>query len=102
MSIHISSIGTYVAIFLALMVLTAATVWVAYYDFGAWNDVVAMGIAVVKATLVVLFFMHVRYSTKLTKLTVVAGFAWLFVFFLLTFSDYLTRTIEAFGGVAGK
>lgn len=104
-SVHVSSVGTYLAIFAALMVLTALTVYAAYFDFEAMfgltamNDVVAMIIAVTKATLVILFFMHVRHSTKLTKLTVVAGFVWLFIFFLLTFSDYLTRGVF---GVAGK
>lgn len=92
-SVHISSVPSYVAIFAALIVLTAVTVWVAFYDFGVMNDLVAMAIAVVKATLVILFFMHVKYSTKLTKLTVIAGFVWLFIFFLLLFADYLTRGV---------
>lgn len=104
-AIHVSSVGTYLAVFGALMVFTALTVYAAYFDFEAmfgWtgmNDAVAMAIAVTKATLVILFFMHVRYSTKLTKLTVVGGFVWLFIFFLLIFSDYLTRGVF---GVAGK
>jgi cytochrome c oxidase subunit 4 len=97
--IHVSSVGTYLAVFGALMVLTASTVWVAYFDLGVLNDVAAMGIAATKGTLVILFFMHVRYSTKLTKLTVMAGFVWLFILFLLTFSDYMTRGVF---GVAGK
>ena len=91
--VHVSPVSTYVAIFAALIVFTAITVWVAFYDFGVMNDLVAMGIAVAKATLVILFFMHVRYSTKLTKLTVIGGFVWLFIFFLLIFSDYLTRGV---------
>jgi len=98
-SVHVSPVGTYLAIFGALLVLTATTVWVAYFDFGVLNDVVAMAIAVAKATLVILFFMHVRYSTKLTKLTVVGGFVWLFIFFLLLFADYFTRGVF---GPAGK
>lgn len=92
-SVHISSVPSYLAIFGGLLVLTAITVWVAFYDFGVMNDLVAMAIAVVKATLVILFFMHVKYSTKLTKLTVIAGFVWLFIFFLLLFADYLTRGV---------
>jgi len=56
------------------MVLTAVTVWVAYQDFGVWNDLIALVIAVSKATLVVLFFMQVYYSSKLSKLTVVSSF----------------------------
>ena len=99
-SVHVTSLGTYLGIFLALMVMTALTVWVAFFDLGAWNNVVAMGIAVTKATLVVLFFMHVLHSSRLTKLVVAGGFFWLLIFFVFTFNDYLTRT--SFLGVPGK
>lgn len=99
MSVHVSPIGTYLAIFGTLLVLTAVTVWVAFFDLGAWSDVVAMAIAITKATLVILFFMHVKDSTKLTKLTVMAGFVWLLILILLTFQDYFTRGLF---GVAGK
>lgn len=100
MSVHILPTRNYIFVFLSLMVLTAITVWAAFHDWGAWNDVVAMGIAVIKACMVVLIFMHVRYSTKLTWLVVLAGVMWLGIFFLLTFSDYMTRV--DFLGVAGK
>jgi cytochrome c oxidase subunit 4 len=81
----------YFTIFLALMVLTALTVWVANYDLKQWNAVVALTIAVVKGLLVVLFFMHVRYSSRLTMVFVAAGFVWLIIMVALTLSDYLTR-----------
>jgi cytochrome c oxidase subunit 4 len=73
------------------MVLTAITVWVAFQDFGPWNDVVALTIAVIKASLVVLFFMHIYYSTRLSKLVVISGLLWLFILIGLTLSDYLSR-----------
>ena len=91
MSEHITSVRTYVLIFLALMVLTTVTVAVAFLDLGAFNDVVALAIAVLKMCLVILFFMQVRYSSRLSKLTVVAGFLWLAILIGITLSDYFTR-----------
>ena len=91
MSEHVTSPTVYIAIFLALMVLTAVTVWVAFQDLGPLNDIVALTIAVSKASLVILYFMHVRYSTPLTKLVVVSGFLWLIFLIAITLSDYLTR-----------
>ena len=88
---HVTPFRTYLLIFGALMVLTAITVAVAFVDLGILNDVVALAIAVVKATLVVLFFMHVRHSQTMTKLTVVASFFWLAILIGLTLADYLTR-----------
>jgi cytochrome c oxidase subunit 4 len=88
---HVVSVSTYVAVFLALMVLTGATVWASGHDFGAMNTAVALTIAVTKATLVVLFFMHVKYGTQLVKLFVVAAIAWLGLLFLITMSDYASR-----------
>ena len=92
MSVHVSSLKTYFAVFGALMVLTALTVAVAFVDLGAFSDVVAMAIAVLKATLVVLFFMHVRHSQLMTKLAAASGFLWLLILFGLTLSDYVTRS----------
>ena len=92
MAEHIVSRKVYFIIFGALMVGTALTVWVANFDLGRWNAVVALTIAVIKATLVVLYFMHVRYSSKLTWVFVVAGLMWLIILFALTLSDYMTRT----------
>lgn len=91
MSEHVTSRTVYFAVFAALMVLTAATVFVATIDLGWANDVVALGIAVTKALLVLWFFMHLRYSTRVTVLTAVAGFFWLAILISLTLNDYLTR-----------
>jgi cytochrome c oxidase subunit 4 len=74
-----------------LMIMTGLTVLVAEQNLGPLNDVVALTIAVLKATAVVLFFMHVRHSSNLTKLTVVSGFLWLAIMILITLSDYWTR-----------
>ena len=73
------------------MVLTVVTVLVAKVDLGWANDVVALTIAVVKALLVLTFFMHLRYSTRLTVLTALAGFFWLGILIFLTLNDYATR-----------
>jgi len=74
------------------MILTGLTVWVAFHDLGPWNIVVALTIAVAKATLVVLYFMHVRYSDRLTWVVVIAGFFWLAILLALTMSDYFSRS----------
>ena len=91
MSEHVVSRKIYFIIFGALMLGTLITVWVANFDLGPWNAVVALTIAVVKATLVVLYFMHVRYSSKLTWVFVGAGIIWLIILFAFTLSDYMTR-----------
>jgi len=88
---HIDSVGTYVKILVTLLFLTGLTTAVAYVDLGAFSTVVALTIAVVKMLLVALFFMHVRHSTKLTKLVVVGGLMWLGILLLLTMTDYVTR-----------
>ena len=74
------------------MVLTAVTIMVAYVNLGPWNKVVALSIASFKATLVVLYFMHVKYASRLTKLVVVSGFFFLFILLTLTMVDYGSRT----------
>jgi cytochrome c oxidase subunit 4 len=91
MAEHISSVKLYVAIFLTLMLMTAITVAVAYVNIGAMNKVVAVGIATFKATLVVLYFMHVKYQSHLTKLVVVSGFFFLIILLGLTMVDYASR-----------
>jgi cytochrome c oxidase subunit 4 len=96
---HIDSVGTYVKILLALLVATGLTSWVANIDLGPFSTVVALGIATVKMTLVALFFMHIRHSTKLTKLVVVGGLLWLAILLVLTMTDFATRGIL---GVPGK
>ena len=93
MSEHIVHPRVYITIFLALMLGTGLTVLAAYRDFpGPLNAVVAMTIAVVKATLVILYFMHVRYSSRLIWLIIAAALFWLAILFALTISDYWTRS----------
>ena len=98
MSEHVVSPKVYLAIFATLMVLTAATVAAAYMDLGPFNLAVALAIAAVKATLVVLYFMHVRYNPRLIGLGIVLGVAWLGVLIFITFGDYLSRGWSPFPG----
>ena len=95
MSEHIVQRKVYFVIFGLLMVFTLLTVLAAFKDldhiFSGANTVLALTIAVIKATLVVLYFMHVRYSSRLTWVIVIAGIFWLGIMFVLTISDYLTR-----------
>ena len=88
---HIIPAKMYVLIWAILMVLTATTVFAATIELHVFNIVLALLIATIKGTLVVLFFMHLRYSTKLTMVTVVASIFWLFILFSLTMTDYITR-----------
>ena len=88
---HVLPVRTYLVIFAILMVLLVLTVAVAFVHLGPFNIVVAMTVAIVKATLVVLFFMHVKYSSRLTQVFVVAAFLWLGIMFVFTFADYATR-----------
>jgi len=97
MSEHIVPKSTYYLIFAALMIGTAITVGVAFVDLGALNTVVALAIACTKATLVVLFFMHVKYSTRLTWAVVAGSVFWLGIMLALTLSDYLTRGWRTYG-----
>ncbi len=92
MSEHIVSVRFYFVIFLALLFGTILTAWVSFFDFpGPLNAIVALTIAVIKATLVVLYFMHMRYSPRLIWLVFGAALFWLAIMFALTFSDYSTR-----------
>jgi len=92
MSEHIVSVKVYITICLALMTGTSLTVWAGLRDFpGPLNVIIALTIAVVKATLVVLYFMHVRYSSRLIWVVFASALFWLGILFALTFSDYLTR-----------
>ena len=91
MAEHVTSRKVYFLVFGALMILTVATWLVAQVDLGWANDVVALAIAVTKALLVILFFMHVRYSTRMTAITALAGFFWLAILIFLTLNDYATR-----------
>jgi cytochrome c oxidase subunit 4 len=92
MSEHIVPLRIYVTIFLALLVGTTLTVWAGFRDFpGQLNVIIALTIAVIKATLVVLYFMHVRYSSRLIWVVFTSALFWLVILFALTFSDYWTR-----------
>jgi cytochrome c oxidase subunit 4 len=92
MSEHIVSVRVYIVIFLALLVGTALTVFAGKQDFpGPLNVVIALTIAVIKATLVVLYFMHVRYSARLIWVILASALFWVGILFALTLSDYLTR-----------
>jgi len=82
---------TYYAIFVSLMVLTFATVGLAFVNLGMFNVTVALAVAVTKAALVVMFFMHMKYSSPLIKLVGFAAMVWLGMLLLITLSDYLTR-----------
>ena len=91
MSGHVAPKSMYYAVFAALIVGTALTVAVAFIDLGPLNNVLMLGIAMTKALLVILFFMHVRWSTRLTWVVVASGFFWLLILFGLTMMDFLTR-----------
>jgi cytochrome c oxidase subunit 4 len=97
MSDYVVPTRTYYLIFLVLMICTALTVGIAFIDLGPLNAVAALTIAVVKATLVILFFMHVKYSTRLTWAVVVGSVFWLGILLALTMSDYLTRAWRTYG-----
>jgi cytochrome c oxidase subunit 4 len=88
---HVVPLRIYIGIFLSLMALTALTVGAAFINMGPYNTVVALSIAVVKMLLVVLFFMHVRYSSALTKVFILAGFLWLALLIAFTLTDIRSR-----------
>lgn len=89
--VHVTPLWIYIAVFLALAVGTILTVAASRFDLGMWNTPIALIIATVKAVLVILFFMHVIHSSRLTWVVVIGSFLWLAVLFGLTFADYLTR-----------
>jgi len=91
MAQHVVPPKIYFAVFTALIVLTATTTAISFLDLGPWNTVVALGIAFVKATLVALFFMHVKYSPRLTQIVVAGGLFWLAILIAFTLSDFMTR-----------
>ena len=98
---HISPKSTYYTIFGILMGLTALTVFAAFHHLGIFNFPVAIGIAITKATLVILFFMHAKYSSRLTKLFVGMSFFFLLILLTLTMTDYLSRGLKTYPGGAG-
>ena len=97
MTDNVYPVRLYLLIWGILIALTTTTVVVAEIELGEWNVVVALTIAVIKALLVMLYFMHVKESSSLTKLIVVAGFFWMAILFGLTFNDYLSRGWSALG-----
>ena len=88
----------YFLIFALLLVLTSVTVGVAFVDLGRMNIVLALTVAVAKALLVVLFFMHVRHASRLTWLFASAGVFWLLILLVFTFGDYISRPWESIAG----
>jgi cytochrome c oxidase subunit 4 len=88
---HIVTPATYIMVFATLLVGTAITVGAAYIDLGIFNPIVALGIACTKAVIVILFFMHVKYQSKLIKMTVGAGFFTFLVLITMTLTDYMSR-----------
>ena len=88
---HVVPPSTYMIVGAILLVLTGITVWASFGNFGVLNPVIALFIACLKATIVVLFFMHVKYSSKLTKLTVGAGLFTFLTLIAMTLSDYVSR-----------
>ncbi len=88
---HVMPIRVYLTIITLLMILTVVTVWVAFLDFGFLNTVIAVGIAVVKALLVVMYFMHLKYAAPVTRLFAGAGAVFFVILIALTLSDYRSR-----------
>lgn len=91
MSEHVLPKKIYFVVFAALIVLTALTTGIAFIDLGPFNTVVALVIAVCKGTLVVLFFMHLKYQTGMTRVVIIAALIWLSVLIGITMSDVFTR-----------
>ena len=91
MSGHVVPTKLYMSVFIALIALTALTTGVAFINLGKWNTVVALAIAVCKATLVGLFFMHLRWSSNLLRIVVASSLLWLAILIGLTLSDVFTR-----------
>ena len=97
MSDHVVPTRVYFVVYAILMACTLLTVQIAYFDLGALNTIAAVTIAVFKAVLVILFFMHVKYSTRLTWLVVAGSVFWLCIMLALTMGDYLTRGWRTYG-----
>jgi len=91
LSEHVVPVKIYVTVFVTLLVMTAATTLISGVDLGPWNTVVALAIACFKASLVVLYFMHAKYSPKLTRVVIFGGLFWLAILLAITFSDFVSR-----------
>lgn len=92
---HVLPLKTYLTVFVALLFLTALTVWVAQIDFGSLNAFIAMAVASVKACLVALYFMHLKYDEKTNAICLLAGFFFLIVMFLFIAIDSASRVLES-------
>lgn len=88
---HVAPVSLYLMVFGALLVGTFLTVFVAKFDLGPLNNIVMLSVAIAKALLVILYFMHVRWGTRLTWVVAGSGFFWLLILFTLTMSDYMSR-----------
>lgn len=88
---HIVPVRTYLLVFITLLFATALTTWIAFQDLGNWNVVVALVIAVCKASLVVLFFMHAKYNKGLSRIAMIAALFWLGLLMTFSLADELTR-----------
>jgi cytochrome c oxidase subunit 4 len=97
LSSHILPKRVYYTIFAILLFCTYLTVQIAFFDLGVLNTIAALGIAVFKATLVALFFMHLKYSPRLTWAVVLGSIFWFGILIALTMSDYLTRAWRTYG-----
>jgi cytochrome c oxidase subunit 4 len=93
---HVLPLSIYWGVFFALIVGTVLTVWSATIDLGLWNTPIALAIAAAKGLLVILYFMHVKYSSKLAQLFAFAGFFWLAILLVFTLQDYMTRDMLNF------
>jgi len=91
MSEHIVTRKTYVVVWALLMLFTALTFGLSYLDLGLWSAVIAVVIAATKATIIALFFMHIKYADGLTKVVALAALFWLGIMFVLTGTDFFTR-----------
>jgi cytochrome c oxidase subunit 4 len=89
---HVVTPKTYLTVYVSLLIATGLTVGAAFIDLGAFNPILALGIACFKAVIVILFFMHVYFSSRLMKLTVAAGFFTFIVLIMMTLSDYMSRS----------
>ena len=94
--VHVTPLWIYLAVFGALAAGTLLTWYASTVELGMWNTPIALLIACFKAILVILFFMHVIHSTRLTWVTIIGAFLWLGVLFVLTFADYLTRAWDIY------
>ncbi|MGO8815788.1 MAG: cytochrome C oxidase subunit IV family protein [Terriglobia bacterium] len=88
---HVVAKKLYFLIFAALLTLTALTTSVAYVDLGQWNTIVALVIACCKATLVALFFMHLRWSPQMVRVVLLSALLWLAILISLTTTDFFSR-----------